>query len=189
MSDTATISELWNDLHVRLCRFIWSKIPNQEDAEDILQNVFLRIHTNLATVRDRQKLESWVYQIARNSIIDYYRRRREPAELEDYPILDEYPEEDVPESLAPYIREVIDTLPDEYRLALVQTEIEGISQKEYAARNGLSISGAKSRVQRARQKVKDIMLTCCHFEFDVRGLVYEYYERCCCCSDSCDSSC
>lgn len=189
MSDTITIAELWNDLHIRLCRFICSRIPNQEDAEDILQNVFLRIHTGLSDLRDKQKLESWVYQIARNSIIDYYRSRKEPVELEDFPILDDYPAENVPESLAPYIHEVIDSLPDDYRHALIRTEFEGISQKEYAAQNGLSISGAKSRIQRARQKVKDIMLTCCHFEFDVRGLVFEYYEHCCCCSDSCNSSC
>jgi len=53
---------------------------------------------------------------------------------------------------------------------------------ELAARLGISISGAKSRVQRARQKVKDMLLTCCHYEFDRRGAILEYRQRCCCCA-------
>ena len=188
MNDLVNISELWDHLHVRLCRLTCSRITNQEDAEDILQNVFVRIHTNVDTLRDQQKIESWVYQIARNSITDYYRSRKEPLELNDFPVVDEYPEVNVPESLAPYILEVITSLPEEYRHALIQTEMEGISQKDFALQSGLSISGAKSRVQRGRQKVKDIMLTCCHFEFDVRGLVLEYYDKCCFC-DSHKSHC
>lgn len=189
MTEPVNIAELWDQLHVRLCRFICSRISNPEDAEDILQNVFLRIHTNLSTVRNQQKLESWVYQIARNSIIDNYRSHKAPADLNEIAVLDEYPEEDVPESLAPYIREVIDSLPSDYRQALISTELDGISQVEYARRYGLSLSGAKSRVQRARQKVKDIMLTCCHFEFDVRGLIADYYEHCCCCCVESDQVC
>lgn len=182
--DTPGIEILWNQLHVRLCRFICSRLADEDDAEDILQEVFLRIHANLTTVRDMKKLESWVYQIARNSIIDYYRSKRTHVELSDYPVEDEDDSLDIPVSLSPYLREVVESLPEPYREALILTEYQGVSQKELSDRLGISFSGAKSRVQRARQKVRDIMLTCCHFEFDARGLVCCYSEKCCCCEET-----
>jgi RNA polymerase sigma-70 factor (ECF subfamily) len=89
---------LWNQLHNRLYRFIRSRLPDEADAEDILQEVFLRIHTHLDTIQDMRKVEGWVYQIARNSIADYYRNQHFFGELpieqvDDFPVYDEYPEE------------------------------------------------------------------------------------------------
>jgi RNA polymerase sigma-70 factor (ECF subfamily) len=180
MSDI-TLETLWNQMHIRLRRFIGSRISDIDDAEDILQEVFLRIHSNLETVRDMDKVESWIYQIARNSIIDYYRGRRVLVELPDIPTKEDFPEKGAAESIAPYIQEIVQALPEPYREALILTEYQGLSQKEMADRLGISLSGAKSRVQRARQKVRDIMLACCHYEFDVRGTVCCYRERCCGC--------
>ena len=178
----ATLETLWNQFHDGLHRFISSRLPNDDDADDILQEVFLRIHTRLETVRDMDKLESWIYQIARNSITDYYRSRRKLVELaSDLPVEDEHQEEDAAESLAPSIREIVQALQEPYREALILTEYQGLSQKEMADRLGISLSGAKSRVQRARQKGKDVLLACCHFEFDVRGTLYEVRRHCCCC--------
>jgi RNA polymerase sigma-70 factor, ECF subfamily len=178
----STLETLWNQFHDRLYRFISSRISNEQDTEDIIQEVFLRIHVHLETVRDMDKLESWIYQIARNSIIDYYRSQRKLVDLEpNLPVEDEYPEEDLAESLAPSIREVVQALPEPYRQALLLTEYQGLSQQEMAETLGISLSGAKSRVQRARQKVKDILLACCHFEFDLRGTLFEVRQHCCCC--------
>jgi RNA polymerase sigma-70 factor, ECF subfamily len=177
-----SLETLWNQFHDSLYRFIVSRLPDPDDADDILQEVFLRIHTRLETVRDMDKLESWIYQIARNSITDYYRSRRKLVELAaDLPVEDEHHEEDASESLAPSIQEIVQALPDPYREALILTEYQGLSQKELADRLGISLSGAKSRVQRARQKIKDVLLACCHFEFDVRGTLYEVRQHCCCC--------
>jgi RNA polymerase sigma-70 factor, ECF subfamily len=181
-STDSTLETLWNQFHDHLYRFISSRLSNEQDTEDIIQEVFLRIHTHLETIRDINKLESWIYQIARNSIIDYYRSQRKLVDLEpDLPIEDEYPEEDIAESLAPSIREVVQALPEPYRQALLLTEYQGLSQQKMAETLGISLSGAKSRVQRARQKVKDILLACCHFEFDLRGALYEVRQHCCCC--------
>jgi RNA polymerase sigma-70 factor, ECF subfamily len=172
---------LWEQLHHRLCLFICSRIANGDDAEDILQEVFVRLHTHLDTIRELDKVESWLYQVARNSITDYYRSGRRLAPLTELILAEPRPEESAAESLAPYIRQVVETLPEPYREALVLTEYQGLSQKELAERLGLSFSGAKSRVQRAREKVKDILLTCCHFELDARGTVYDFHKNCCCC--------
>ncbi len=172
---------VWNRLHTRLCRFICSRIANGEDAEDILQEVFIRMHANLGTIRELDKLESWLYQVARNSIIDYYRSPKRLVTLGDFPVEDEHAEEDTAQMLAPALREAVESLPEPYREALILTDYQGLSQKQLAERLGISFSGAKSRVQRARAQVRDMLLTCCHFEFDARGIVVNFYERCCCC--------
>ena len=202
--DDPSLELLWNHLHDRLHRFICSRLPDEDDAEDILQDIFLRIHDRLDTVRDMQKLESWIFQIARNSIADYYRGRRrlvplseiadgrelESAEAGDGCHHNEDPDEDpIVQSLASDIREAVQALPKPYREALILTEYEGLSQKDLAERLGISLSGAKSRVQRARQKIKDALMTCCHFEFDARGLVFDYRAHCCACSERTPNDC
>jgi RNA polymerase sigma-70 factor (ECF subfamily) len=179
---------LWDRYSQRLGAFIRSRVENDAEAEDILQEVFIRIHRNLCCQEDWDKPESWIYQIARNLIIDYYRKRRTWVELPDnLPAEPDWGEwvnlEDDPEAqLALSLKELIDELPEPYRQALILTEYQGLSQKQLAESQGISLSGAKSRVQRARQKLRDMLLNCCHFELDRRGRVLDYYQRCCCCN-------
>src|SRR5260221_14706069 len=91
--------------------------------------------------------------------------------------------DDVVSELIPCIQEMIDDLPVDYRQALLLTEYEGLTQRELAERLGLSLSGAKSRVQRAREKLKAMLLDCCHFEFDRLGKIIDYQPRCACCAN------
>lgn len=182
--DEATRS-LWEGCSRELLRFIRSRVSDPVEAEDILQDVFLRIHSGLDHLRDTSRLQSWMYQIVRNAIIDHYRRRRPQTDLsEDLPHEDELEfEPDIAESLAPSIREMVGSLPEPYRQAILLADFEGLTQKELADRLGISLSGAKSRVQRARKQVRDMLLICCHFEFDTRGVVIGYHEpHCCCCT-------
>src|SRR5512136_1940276 len=111
MTDIA-LETLWEQMHSRLCRFVCSRFADQADADDILQEVFLKIHANLDSVRNMERMESWIYQIARNSIADFYRGRRRLVELSELPVSDEYPEVDAAESLAPSIREIVQSLPE-----------------------------------------------------------------------------
>jgi len=78
---------------------------------------------------------------------------------------------------------MVDSLPADYRQALLLTEYQGLTQRELAQKLGLSVSGAKSRVQRAREKLKAMLLDCCHFEFDRRGKVIDYQPNCACCAN------
>jgi RNA polymerase sigma-70 factor (ECF subfamily) len=150
-------------------------------VEDILQDVFLKVHLHLETIQNIEKIESWIFQITRNCIIDFYRKPTMISVESDFPVYDEYTGEDTAEELAPYLQEIVNSLPEKYSQAIILTDYQGKNQQEMADILGISISGAKSRVQRARQKIKDIMLACCHFEFDARGIVYDYREHCCCC--------
>ena len=188
-SEPATRNEqveaLWHQLNARLRQFICARVSDCDAADDLLQDVFLRIHSHIDTLRQQDRLQSWVYQIARNAIVDYYRSQRPTSELSE--TLVEEPDipdgEDAAMRLASGMREMVEALPEPYRQALLLTEFEGLSQRELADRVGISLSGAKSRVQRARLKVRDMLLECCHLELDRRGAVIDYYERCCCCAE------
>lgn len=179
-----TLEAIWENLHLRLYSFILKRVSDENVAEDILQEVFLKIHTRMHTLQDSERIEAWVYQIARNAIIDHYRRPDKTIEIDESlpaPVA-EMPELDAADEIASSVREMVTSLPRPYREALLLTEFEGLSQQQLADRLGISLSGAKSRVQRARQQIKNNLLTCCHFEFDRYGRIVDFWEQCCCCS-------
>ena len=187
-----TTEHVWEAFHTPLQQFIRRRVSDEATAEDVLQDVFLKIHQHVETLRDVKKLESWIYQITRNAIIDTYRSSRPTTTLEAAEVLDlpeELPDDDVVSELLPCVRAMVRSLPELDRQALVLTEYHGLTQKELAERLGLSFSGAKSRVQRAREKLKQQLLECCHFELDRRGHIIDYQARChscetaACCSD------
>lgn len=180
-----TTEKIWEEFHPRIKQFILKRIPDEHNAEDILQEVFLKIHARIDTLRDEEKLQSWMYQIARNVIADYYRQHKATVALSEALLLPEEPvvDDDVVKDLLPGVRTMVNSLPDEYRQALLLTEYEGLTQRELAERLGLSLSGAKSRVQRAREKLKAMLLDCCHFEFDRLGKIIDYQPRCACCTN------
>jgi RNA polymerase sigma-70 factor (ECF subfamily) len=168
---------LFESLGGQLRHFIRSRVNDYAEAEDILQDVFLKIHTNIDSLNDESKLERWVYQIARNAIIDRYRSKKPGTGIDEIAetLAEAHEEETAEQKLLPCVREFVDQLPEPYREALKLVEYEGISQKEFAERVGISVSGAKSRVQRARAMVRELLLQCCHFEFDRYGTVIDYH--------------
>jgi len=180
-----SVEMVWKMFNQPLERFIRRRVPDEDIAADLLQDVYVKIHTNMDTLRDTDRLQSWIYQIARNTVYDYYRTRKSHLELPDEMAMPEIDnaDNDTSARLAEGLRSMIEELPDEYQVALRLTELEGISQQELAARTGLSLSGAKSRVQRGRKMLREMLLACCHFEFDRHGKVIDYYPECQCCSE------
>jgi RNA polymerase sigma-70 factor (ECF subfamily) len=180
-----TTEQVWETFHAPLQQFIRRRVSDDATAEDLLQDVFLDIHQHIDTLRDVKKLESWIYQLTRHAIIDYYRSKRTTTTLEEPEALqlpEELPDEDVVTELLPSVRAMVLSLKAQDRQALILTEYQGPTQKELAERLGISLSGAKSRVQRAREKLKQQLLACCHFELDRRGHIIDYQPRCACCS-------
>jgi RNA polymerase sigma-70 factor, ECF subfamily len=178
------VEYLWKDFEAKLRSFIYSKIPDKAATEDILQEVFIRIHLKIGTLKDDGKLKPWLYQITRNLIVDYYRRNKS-AKL----ISQAWPEQDEEETDNKVMDEamkdmigMMNDLPPEYCEALCLTELEGLSQKEYAEKIGIPYSSAKSRVQRSRILLKDMLMRCCHYEFDKYGTILSISQNCCCCS-------
>ncbi|MBX3351194.1 MAG: RNA polymerase sigma factor SigZ [Nitrospira sp.] len=189
---TTKTEELWQALHDGLRAFIARRVSDQEYVDDILQEVFVRVHRQIDSVKDPERLVSWVYQITRNAIIDHYRkpgRQREvPAGLSsELEILHEPPvisemihDGDGAEpcaELASCLRPMIEQLSQDYRDAITLVEIEGLPQHAAATQMGISLSGMKSRVQRGRKQLKQMLDDCCLIELDGRGGVIDYRTR------------
>lgn len=173
---TPTVEEIWQKLASELRGFIRARVSDHTVAEDILQDVFVKIHQKLPTLRSGERLEAWVWRITRNAIADHFRRARPSEPLpEDMSIASEN-NADVPD-LNPCVRRFVAQLPKAYRDALILTEWQGLTQEGMAKKLGLSVSGAKSRVQRARSQLKELLLDCCRFEIDRRGNVLEMRPR------------
>jgi RNA polymerase sigma-70 factor (ECF subfamily) len=171
---TTTTEDVWTAFRQRLYSYIRDRSRSPQDAEDILQNVFVKVHLRLETLDDGAHLTSWLYRVTHNTIVDHYRKKRPlPTDLEPAAAV----EDGIPiaeQRLAPFLRELIDGLPAKYRDALTLSELEGLTQNEMGQRLGLSTSGAKSRVQRGRAMVREQLLECCHVELDRRRHVIEY---------------
>lgn len=171
----ADTHQVWVDLKTNLHRFIARRASSEADADDILQEVFVKIHTNIGRLRDSTRLHSWVYQITRNAITDYYRTRRNDLSLDASPDAFEIAEEEPAaadagrEEIIACLAPMVERLPDEYRRALEMSDVSGMKQSAVASELNISLSGAKSRVQRARGKMKDMLLDCCKIEFDRLG--------------------
>ncbi len=175
----ATTAHIWREFRDRLKRFILKSIQNSQDAEDILQEVFLRIHRRLHTVRDRTKLTAWIYQITRNAIVDHVRHKKVRVEpLEQAPDMTPKPTtQTLNREIVACLKPMIQGLPVMYREALDLADLKGMTQQQTADALGLSLSGAKSRVQRARRKLKAMLLNCCHLQFDRYGNILDYKQK------------
>jgi RNA polymerase sigma-70 factor (ECF subfamily) len=171
----AALEKAWTDVASKIRGYIRSRLRDHAAAEDILQDVFLKAHLRIGQLQSPEKLEGWLFLIARNAVSDHFRKSKPVEQL---------PEEIVGEAsgepgfenecqLRAAFRRMIAELPAPYGEALVLTEFEGLTQKQLADRLGISLSGAKSRVQRGREKLKEALLDCCRFEFDRRGSIID----------------
>jgi RNA polymerase sigma-70 factor (ECF subfamily) len=173
------------ELRVAVRRFIGARVGDAATADDLTQEVFVKVQKRSAQVRDPRRLMGWVIQIARNTVADFFRgaRATEPFKEEHaahspvQPESFDREETQLRTELSTYVRSVVESLPAIYREALVLTEYDGLSQVELARHLGLSVSAAKSRVQRARAAVREIIDRCCHFDVDHYGTVVECTPR------------
>ncbi len=173
-----TSEKVWQEYHSRLGAFILSRISDKAAADDILQNVFLKMHTGLAFLKDETKLKSWLYQITRNAIIDYFRSQKRTEELPEWLSQTEPdPSDKMSQELSACLLPMIQRMPENYREAIILSELEGLTQKKVAQVQGLSLSGAKSRVQRGRAQLKKMLAECCAFEFDQHSRLYNYEPK------------
>ena len=175
--DTAHI---WREFSEALRGFILKRVHDEDAADDILQDAFVKIHQNIDSVRDPGSLRAWLYQLTRNTIMDHYRKRElatVPLELPESIPDDSPAETNIGAELEPCVRALMARLPEKYRQSLELTEFRGLTQKEMGQQLGLSVSGAKSRAQRARQQMKGLLLECCDFEFDQLGNIQEYQAK------------
>ena len=172
--------QIWRDFNQELLGFIKSRVNETTLAEDILQEVFIKIHKGIDQIKSKEKVTSWVYQITRNTIIDFYRKKK--IETSDLDLESSLPDEVEPvfKDFSNCLRPFILQLPKADRDLMVATTYQNVSQKEYAASHDMAYSTVKSRVQRARTKLKNSFIDCCHVESDSYGNIISSSEHCKC---------
>ena len=177
----------WRELRARLGAFVGRRVGNPEDAEDVVQDVLVRMQQNIDALSSADRLDAWAFRITRNTIADHYRspKRREVSGEAAAEVMDELaadrlggePSNDARAEIARCVAPMVRGLPDDYRRAIELTELQGLTQATAAERLGLSVPGAKSRVQRGRARLKEMLLRCCEIETDRRGRVVAFEVR------------
>ncbi len=170
--------KIWTEYHTKLLSFIRKRVNDDAVADDILQDIFVKIHSRIDALEEETKLESWLYQIARNAVIDHYRTQKPSEELPEWMAQQDINKnERAKQELAACLEPMVDLLPDKYRDAIILSELEGMNQKEVAQKQDLSLSGAKSRVQRGRALLKGMLHKCCEFELDRNNQLIDYTKK------------
>ncbi|MGC3947358.1 MAG: sigma-70 family RNA polymerase sigma factor [Chryseolinea sp.] len=165
----ATEIAIWNETQDKLKSFVFRYTKDRALADDIIQDVFLKVHSRLGQLQESDKLVGWIFQITRNTITDYFRRKGRIINVSDVDWGTE--NNSLNDCVVTCLQDMLTTLPEKYRNALELTEIKDLSQLELAKELNISYSGAKSRVQRARQMLKEKMDAAYHIKFDSYGNV------------------
>lgn len=169
---------LWERFHQDLRAFLAKRIAGKADVDDLLQAIYLRIHTTLSRPIELVHPRGWIFQVARSVLIDHLRAARakdaqmsqvaeENSSEAELSVLGD-DDEEAEATLIGCLKPVLETLPEPYRQALVWTELHNMSQREAASLAGISVAGMKSRVQRGRAHLKDALLACCDVQLDRR---------------------
>ena len=181
------LAQIYTDFRGTLLSYIKAKVTNEQDAEDILHDTFIKVASNLDSVNRHEKLRNWIFTVTRNNVMDFYRKKAGnkqvslPDNLLNEPTEEEY--NDITKGLDCCLMNFVNQLPDEYRSILTDVELNGAKQKDLTNKYGLAYSSIRSRVQRGREKLKDILLKCCAIESDSWGNILQVDKR-----DSCNSS-
>ena len=176
---------LWAEFSPPLRGFLARRVPPGVDPDDLVQEVFLRVIRHAGSLRSTDRPEAWLFQIARNALRDSLRARlrrdgRNDAidGDDDLAAQPDVAEERAAEAeLAPCLTPMVDRLPEPYRTAIRLTTVDGLKQADAARQLGISNSGMKSRVQRGRDRLREMLVRCCAIAVDVRGGVSDFHLR------------
>jgi RNA polymerase sigma-70 factor (ECF subfamily) len=154
-----------------LRRYLERLAGNRAAADDLLQDTLLKIARALPDFEGRSSVRTWAFTIATRVATDHFRRPQNRAQIVD---IDETVPADDPETeqrlvvdeMSSCVREVIDSLPEDYRTALVLHDLEGQTAAQVAEIAGCSIATAKIRIHRGRRRLKQALDQECRFYRD-----------------------
>ena len=165
--DPEAFGQLMEPLEHLVWRVCWHYTGSREAAEDCGQEAMIRIWRSLESYRGECALESWVYRIAANCCMDWLRKKKrdksvsvEPMREQGFDPADPSPgteEQVIAKDERHRLREAIALLPDDQREALVLTQLEKVPYEEAAQALGVSEGTVKSRVNRAKARLKEIL--------------------------------
>lgn len=168
------LTQAFGDLQASLRTYLRRRIADASQADDILQDIFVKALLSKRAGREIDNLTGWLYSAARTTLVDYYRAQSMSMEELDENMPEQQSEDlQLHAELASCLQAFIQQLPDKYRDTLMATELQGNSLRHLAEQEGLSMSAIKSRAARGRTMLKDKLLACCNVEIQ-NGLVTDY---------------
>jgi len=176
--------EIYDGHSAKVRKFILSLLRDEWLADDITQETFLRVQSNLDTLKDPSKVSAWVFRIAYNLCQDHFRRAKiskkeeringngENDFGEAFIQLEKSIQKELEQrQMGECVQEKIDLIPEPLKTVLVLHEILGLNQEEIAEILGITTKNVKVRLHRARKKLKSILEDVCSFEIDERGVL------------------
>lgn len=171
-----TTQQVWTKYADDIKYFIQSKVKNNNVTEDLLQDTFIKVHTKLHTLKDITKLKPWIFTIARNSIMDYFKSTNQTYELTTFETETNIEEHKHTEKDC--LQGILHSLPKKYRDPLFLSDIKGLKQQEVAQQLNQSLPTTKSQIQRARKLIAQGFMDCCGFVLNENGkLVGEIQDK------------
>ena len=177
-STSLNLEQVWAEYQQTLKAFLHSKVSNSADVDDLLQEILIKTFQNLHKVQDASSVKSWLFQLANNTIIDFYRKharqqRDSKIDAGDLWFADLDHNEEFKQKLSLCIEPFIQALPEQSASLLLAIDIKGQSQKALAEEQNVSYSTIKSRVQKSRGDLKNLFEQCCNLSLDKQGNVID----------------
>ena len=177
-STSLNLEQVWAEYQQTLKAFLHSKVSNTADVEDLLQEILIKTFQNLHKVQDASSVKSWLFQLANNTIIDFYRKharqqRDSKIDADDLWFADLDHNAEFKQKLSLCIEPFIQALPEQSASLLLAVDIKGQSQKALAEEQNVSYSTIKSRVQKSRGDLKNLFEQCCNLSLDKQGNVID----------------
>lgn len=161
--------DIWKEFNTEIYFFVLKKVKNKDSTNEIVQNSFVKIHNNIDTIREESKLRSWVFQIVRNEIANFFdQHKKELNFLQAYANSGPISPSSEFSGICCFDR-LIDGLPEKYRLVMEKTYFEGKKAMEVSQEMEISLPNVKARIRRAKQMLKQAFNQCCKFDYDSNG--------------------
>lgn len=174
--DNINIDMIWTEYRQHLKAFLYTKVSDPDDVDDLLQDVLVKTYQSLDSLRSEDRLKPWLFQITKNAVIDHYRKLARARQL-DEELPENGPAGGDSHALEACVAPFLEALPEDQKALLKTVEFENRPQKELAEEAGLSYSTFKSRVQKARSDLRTLFERCCHLSMDNRGNIMDYHSK------------
>lgn len=164
-----TTKDIWNHYAEDLKYFILSKVKDVTTADDLLQETFIKIHTKLGTLKDENKMKSWLFSIARYTVMDHFRERDLIYEMSDDDLI--FEDHELEHTELDCLRGIIKSLPKKYRDPLFLSDIKGMKQAQISEQLHLPLPTVKSQIQRGRKRIAQGFMECCDYKVNDNGFL------------------
>lgn len=161
------ISGFWDSYKDALRNYILKLVKDADTANELSHEVLMKVYGSCCSGRTIKNIRSWLFQIAYNTCMDHFNKSGRTSELKGDVVEDE--ENPVYREASEFVKPLLKLLPKKYAEPLELADIEGLKQQEVAEQLGLSLTAAKTRVQRGRKLLKEEIMNCFHVEVDQNG--------------------